>query len=128
MKHTISNADSFSPKEKIDTTQMNQFLENNKEYVFELITLVKHLQEYDLLSFANKSIAKHANRLQGISSKNMDQLINGLKKGMEEGSANLDTGKDINAFQLMKYLKDPDINRAVNYLVHFLRGMGRTLE
>jgi len=60
--------------------------------------------------------------------KKLEQLINGIKKGMEEGANNRDTAKDINAFQLMKYMKDPDINRAINYLVHFLKGMGRTLE
>jgi len=128
MKHTISNTNSFPHREKNYNEEMGQFLVNNKEHVFELISLVKHLQEYNLLTFANESIAKHSNRLQGINGKTMDQLINGIKRGIEEGSSNMDTGKDINAFQLMKYLKDPDINRAVNYLVHFLRGMGKSLN
>ncbi|KQL53999.1 hypothetical protein AN964_11135 [Heyndrickxia shackletonii] len=128
MKHSISKADSFPLREKDYPADIQPFLENNKEHIYELVTLVKHLEEYNLLSIVNESITKYSNRLNGINSKDMDQLIFGIKKGIEEGSANIDTGKDINAFQLMKYLKDPDINRAINFLVHFLRGMGRTLE
>lgn len=128
MKHTTSSADSLSIGKKLNTTDIHQFLENNKEHVYELINLVKHLQEYNLLSLVNDSMMKHSNRLSGINSKDINQLINGIKKGIEEGSVNIDTGKDINAFQLMKYLKDPDINRAINFLVHFLRGMGSAIE
>ncbi|MBB2478835.1 DUF1641 domain-containing protein [Bacillus sp. APMAM] len=128
MKHSISKADSFPLREKDYPADIQPFLENNKEHIYELVTLVKQLEAYNLLSIVNESITKYSNRLIGINSKDMDQLIFGIKKGIEEGSANIDTGKDINAFQLMKYLKDPDINRAINFLVHFLRGMGRTLE
>ncbi|MBS4172991.1 DUF1641 domain-containing protein [Bacillus sp. FJAT-49736] len=128
MKQTIGNSNPIPIEEKNLTDDFQLFLENNKENVYELMNLVKQLQEYNLLTLVNHSMTKHSNRLTELNRKDIHQLINGIKKGIEEGSANIDTRKDINAFQLMKYIKDPDINRAVNFLVHFLRGMGRSMK
>jgi len=35
MKHSISNSDLFANSKKKDTEEMNQFLEKNKEHVFD---------------------------------------------------------------------------------------------
>jgi uncharacterized protein YjgD (DUF1641 family) len=142
MTDSISKVNSLPIKEykSHQLTEMNQLLLDNRDHLYELINLAKKLQELKLLTKMNEtlssqnewlhSILNHMNHGHSGSSMNSDyikQLMTGVKKGLEEGAINLDSGKDINAFQLMKLLKDPDINRALNFLLHFFKGMGKSL-
>jgi uncharacterized protein YjgD (DUF1641 family) len=47
---------------------------------------------------------------------------------MNEGNEYVKTGKKVSALALIKALNDPDVNRAIGFGLHFLKGMGKALE
>ena len=59
-----------------------------------------------------------------VTARLLDSVIGGVKSGEDF----VDSDKKISAFDLVKSLKDPDINRAVGFGLHFLKGMGKELK
>lgn len=55
-------------------------------------------------------------------------VISGTMAGLEEGHDFAQTETKIKLFDVMKMLNDPDINRAVGFGIHFLKGMGKHLN
>ena len=47
---------------------------------------------------------------------------------MEEGNQHLQSNKKVGILDLMKVLKEFDINRAIGFGLHFLKGMGKGLK
>ncbi|RNB84576.1 DUF1641 domain-containing protein [Brevibacillus fluminis] len=58
------------------------------------------------------------------SKKMVHSLANGVKKAQE----GLEANQTVSLFDLMKVLKDPDINRAIGFGLNFLKGMGEGLK
>ncbi|AIW85940.1 hypothetical protein bwei_3324 [Bacillus mycoides] len=56
------------------------------------------------------------------------KLIGSVLTGMDEGNQHLQSNKKVGILDLMKVLKDPDINRAIGFGLHFLKGMGKGLK
>ncbi|MBG9916134.1 DUF1641 domain-containing protein [Bacillus sonorensis] len=56
------------------------------------------------------------------------KLIASLMAGAEQGQSFLKEDQKITIFQLLKAINDPDINRAVGFGLHFLKGMGKALK
>ncbi|WP_100331118.1 DUF1641 domain-containing protein [Bacillus xiapuensis] len=56
------------------------------------------------------------------------KLVNSLNSGMEEANQQVNNNEKISMFDLMKILKDPDVNRAVKFGVHFMKGLGKGLK
>lgn len=56
------------------------------------------------------------------------KLLNSALSGIDEGSKFIETDKKIGVMNLVKVLNDPDINRAIGFGVHFLKGMGKELK
>lgn len=56
------------------------------------------------------------------------RLLDSVVAGVKSGEDFVDSDKKIGAFDLVKSLKDPDINRAVGFGLHFLKGMGKELK
>ncbi|MGE7603286.1 DUF1641 domain-containing protein [Peribacillus sp. NPDC097675] len=56
------------------------------------------------------------------------KLLTSALAGMDEGSKFIETDKKIGVMSLVKVLNDPDINRAIGFGVHFLKGMGKELK
>lgn len=56
------------------------------------------------------------------------KLLNSALAGIDEGNKFLHADKKIGVLELMKTLNDPDINRAIGFGVHFLKGMGKELK
>ena len=56
------------------------------------------------------------------------KFVNSAIKGMNEANDYLQTDHEIQVFDLLKSLKDPDINRALGFGIHFLKGMGKELK
>jgi uncharacterized protein YjgD (DUF1641 family) len=54
------------------------------------------------------------------------KLMTGVVNGLKEAKEN--QGKKVGVFDLMKALKDPDLNRAVGFGVNFLKGLGKGLK
>lgn len=56
------------------------------------------------------------------------KLVSSMAAGMNEGTDFVQSNKKVKMFDLMKALNDPDINRAMGFGIHFLKGMGKSLK
>jgi uncharacterized protein YjgD (DUF1641 family) len=56
------------------------------------------------------------------------KLADSVAAGMDEGSKHLQSNKKIGLFDLVKALNDPDINRAIGFSFHFMKGLGKGLK
>lgn len=56
------------------------------------------------------------------------KLTESVKSGLNEAELYEGNNQSISVFDLMKSLKDPDINRSIKYGLHFLKGMGKGLD
>lgn len=56
------------------------------------------------------------------------KLVSSVAAGIEEGNKYVESHKKIGVLDLMKVLNDPDINRAIGFGIHFLKGMGKGLK
>jgi uncharacterized protein YjgD (DUF1641 family) len=56
------------------------------------------------------------------------KLIRSLGTGLTEATQHSEADQRIKVLDLLKLLNDPDINRAIGFLIHFLKGMGTALK
>lgn len=56
------------------------------------------------------------------------KLMASVKKGLDEAELQNGNSEKIGVMALMKSLNDPDINRAIKFGLHFLKGMGKGLN
>ncbi|WPK12184.1 DUF1641 domain-containing protein [Lysinibacillus louembei] len=133
---------------------LKQLVANNEDAVKQIFTILTELNDIGALEAASKLIeAKEEvahialgqltrkpitnimNNLMGVAGalSDMDpsttaKLIDALNSGLDEGNKAVEADEKIGVLQLMKQLKDPDVNRAVNFGVHFLKGLGKGLK
>lgn len=127
---------------------------DNEEALNKILDIVKELSDIGVLEAthsmlqAKEKIAKIAleqvsrepvtnllNTIMGATGammsadpKETTKLIKSAMIGMGEGHQFLKEDKKIRVFDLMKSLKDPDINRAIGFGIHFLKGIGKELK
>lgn len=132
---------------------LTTLLTDNEEALNKIISLVGELNNIGVLEAANamlqakEKIAKVAlgqltrepitnliNHLMGaagalttLDPELTQKLASGVSSGMEEGAKHLESDKKIGMFDLLKVLNDPDINRAIGFGLHFLKGLGKEL-
>nr|WP_195891648.1 DUF1641 domain-containing protein [Bacillus ndiopicus] len=133
---------------------LKRLVTDNEEAVTQIFTILTELNDIGALEAASKLIeAKEEiahitlgqltrkpvtniiNNLMGVAGalSDMDpatttKLIDALNSGIDEANKAVETDEKIGVLQLMKQLKDPDVNRAVNFGVHFLKGLGKGLK
>lgn len=56
------------------------------------------------------------------------KVAGSVAAGMDEGNKYLQSNKKTSLFDLVKALNDPDINRAVGFGIHFMKGLGKGLK
>ena len=56
------------------------------------------------------------------------KLAASIKDGLEEAELHRESTQKVGIVSLMKAINDPDINRAIKFGLHFLKGMGKGLE
>jgi uncharacterized protein YjgD (DUF1641 family) len=133
---------------------LKELLANNEEALNQMFNIVGELNDIGMLEAANsmlkakEPIAKIV--LGQVTREPVTNLINNMmgaagalteldpaltKKfigsvliGMDEGNQHLQSNKKVGILDLMKVLKDPDINRAIGFGLHFLKGMGKGLK
>src|SRR4051812_41199209 len=131
--------------------KLTTLLANNDEALDKVLTIMGELNHIGVLEAANsmlqakEEIAKIAlgqvtrepvtnliNTLMGAAGALMKadpvlttKLVNSAMNGMNEANNYLQTDHEIRFFDLLKSLKDPDINRALGFGIHFLKGMGK---
>src|SRR5699024_7880453 len=127
---------------------------NNVESVSKVLDIMEELNDIGALEsvvailLAKEDIAKIT--LDQVSKKPVTNLLNTnigatssviatdpekVKKlfisamtGINEGHDFVQKDKKVKMFDLMKMLNDPDINRAIGFGIHFLKGMGKQLN
>ncbi|PZE21882.1 DUF1641 domain-containing protein [Paenibacillus xerothermodurans] len=57
-----------------------------------------------------------------------NRLLSGVSTGVDEGNKHLQSNKKISVLDLVKVLNDPDINRAIGFGIHFMKGLGKGLK
>ncbi|WP_338754402.1 DUF1641 domain-containing protein [Bacillus sp. FJAT-52991] len=133
---------------------LKTLLSENEEALNQIFSIVSELNNTGALEAATKllqakeevaSIALHQvsrepvtnliNHFMGIAGvlSAMDpemtkKLVNSLNAGMDETKKLVNSEEKVGIFDLMKVLKDPDVNRAVNFGIHFLKGIGKGLK
>lgn len=108
-----------------DLKDMETTYIENKDSFLELVHLIELLKDRNILPLMNSLLSKQENR---INSDHLETLKKGITKGFEEAATSVNTGKDLTTFQMMKLLKDPDINRAVSFFASFLKGLGKNIK
>ncbi|PGZ96891.1 hypothetical protein COE51_16060 [Bacillus pseudomycoides] len=129
-------------------------LANNEEALNQMFNIVGELNDIGMLEAANsmlkakEPIAKivlgqvtrepvtnlinnmmgAAGALTELDPELTKRLVSSVLTGMDEGNQHLQSNKKVGILDLMKVLKDPDINRAIGFGLHFLKGMGKGLK
>ncbi|MFD0771157.1 DUF1641 domain-containing protein [Bacillus sp. CGMCC 1.60114] len=129
-------------------------LANNEEALNQMFNIVGELNDIGMLEAANsmlkakEPIAKivlgqvtrepvtnlinnmmgAAGALTELNPELTKKLVSSVLTGMDEGNEHLQSNKKVGILDLMKVLKDPDINRAIGFGLHFLKGMGKGLK
>lgn len=63
-----------------------------------------------------------------LDSKKMEHLFESVEQGVNHATESINSDTQTSIWDLMKVLKDPDINRAVTMVLGFLKGMGSHLN
>ncbi|PEB42102.1 DUF1641 domain-containing protein [Bacillus pseudomycoides] len=132
---------------------LKELLANNEEALNQMFNIVGELNDIGMLEAANsmlkakEPIAKivlgqvtrepvtnlinnmlgAAGALTELNPELTKKLVGSVLTGMDEGNQHLQSNKKVGILDLMKVLKDPDINRAIGFGLHFLKGMGKGL-
>jgi len=139
-------------EQKLDN--LKQLLSENEETVNQVFTIMAELNDIGALEAASKlleakeevahialgqvtrkPVTNIINNLMGAAGalSNLDpetttKLINSLNTGIDEANKAVDADEKVSVFKLAKMLNDPDVNRAMNFGIHFLKGLGKGLK
>ncbi|MFJ3386403.1 MULTISPECIES: DUF1641 domain-containing protein [unclassified Lysinibacillus] len=133
---------------------LKQLLSENEEMVNQVFTIMAELNDIGALEAATKlleakedvahialgqltrkPVTNIINNLMGVAGaltelnpETTTKLIEGLNTGLDEANKAVESDEKVSAFKLFKMLNDPDVNRAVNFGAHFLKGLGKGLK
>ncbi|PET96048.1 hypothetical protein CN527_22910 [Bacillus cereus] len=133
---------------------LKELLANNEDALNQMFNIVGELNDIGMLEAANsmlkakEPIAKivlgqvtrepvtnlinnmmgAAGALTELDPELTKKLVGSVLTGMDGGNQHLQSNKKVGILDLMKVLKDPDINRAIGFGLHFLKGMGKGLK
>ncbi|MDI7741739.1 DUF1641 domain-containing protein [Lysinibacillus fusiformis] len=139
-------------EQKLDN--LKQLLSENEETVNQVFTIMAELNDIGALEAASKLLeAKEevahialgqvtrkpvttiinnlmgaAGALSNLEPETTTKLINSLNTGLDEANKAVDADEKVSVFKLAKMLNDPDVNRAMNFGIHFLKGLGKGLK
>ncbi|KAF0819860.1 putative protein YrhD [Bacillus sp. ZZV12-4809] len=154
MAKAISNIKRFEltheDQRKKDLEEVENALINNKEPILELLTAVGHMHDRGVISLLNglfgqgdkvlnvlvkaldkpeatntiKNLLLMVGTLGTINVQQLEPLLLKVNSGIARVADYKDTDEKTSYFDLVKALKDPEVNRAVTLLLTFLKGMG----
>ncbi|EJR03846.1 DUF1641 domain-containing protein [Bacillus cereus] len=133
---------------------LKELLANNEDALNQMFNIVGELNDIGMLEAANsmlkakepivkivlgqvtrEPVTNLINNMMGVAGALTElnpeltkKLVGSLLTGMDEGNQHLQSNKKVGILDLMKVLKDPDINRAIGFGLHFLKGMGKGLK
>lgn len=105
------------------------------EAATKLLEAKEEVAHIALEQLTRKPVTNIINNLMGVAGaltelnpETTTKLIEGLNAGVDEANKALESDEKVSAFKLVKMLNDPDVNRALNFGVHFLKGLGKGLK
>lgn len=105
------------------------------EAAMKLLEAKEEVAHIALGQLTRKPVTNMINNLMGVAGaltelkpETTAKLIEGLNSGVEEANKALESDNKVSTFKLVKMLNDPDVNRALNFGVHFLKGLGKGLK
>ena len=133
---------------------LKDLLSENEQALQQIISIVSDLNDIGALEAVNKMLqAKEeiahialgqisrkpvtniinqlmsvAGLLSAMDPEMTKKLIGILNTGLDEANAATANEEKVTLFSLMKVIKDPDVNRALNFGIHFLKGLGKGLK
>ncbi|MGE7951991.1 DUF1641 domain-containing protein [Lysinibacillus xylanilyticus] len=139
-------------EEKLDN--LKQLLSENEEMVNQVFSIMAELNDIGALEAATKlleakedvahialgqltrkPVTNIINNLMGaagalteLNPETTTKLMESLNSGLDEANKAVEADEKVSTFKLLKMLKDPDVNRAMNFGVHFLKGLGKGLK
>lgn len=139
-------------EEKLEN--LKDLLSENEDMINQVFTIMADLNDIGALEAATKLLAAKEdvahialgqltrkpvtnmiNNLMGaagalaeIEPETTTKLINSLTTGLDEANKAIETDTKISPFKLLKLLNDPDVNRSLNFGIHFLKGLGKGLK
>jgi uncharacterized protein YjgD (DUF1641 family) len=154
MAKAINNIKRFEltpeDKRRKDLEEVENALIENKEPILELLTAVGHMHDRGVLSLLNglfgqgdkvlnvlvkaldkpeatntiKNLLLMVGTLGTINVQQLEPLLLKLNSGIARVAEYKETDEKTSYFDLVRALKDPEVNRAVTLLITFLKGMG----
>ncbi|WP_409300992.1 DUF1641 domain-containing protein [Peribacillus sp. SCS-155] len=141
-------------KRKKDLLEVEAALLDNKEAILESLQIMKHMQERGVLSLLSglfgqgdkvmdilvkaadkpeatnmlKNLLLMGGLLGTLNVRQLEPFILKLNSGIARVSEHKDQDEKVGYFDLVRSLKDPEINNALSFLLTFLRGMGQETE
>lgn len=138
-------------KREQDLKEIEASLANHKEAVLEAIDLLGNLHDRGILSLLNGLFSQGDEVLrimvQEVNQPNNSRVLGNLlgltgilgsididrlkiltekaNNGLKEATETDAVEEPGNVFELLKVLKDPEVNRSIGMLVQFLKGMGK---
>jgi len=117
-------------EEKIHSFQ--KLITENEEALKQLMTIIKELHEKDLLEatlvmLQAKEEITESNQNQ-LNHEQTTKLVHSLAAGLTEANQHMKENSKVKIFDLLQVLDDPDVNRAIRYLIYFLKGLGKGLK
>lgn len=158
MAHPITTIQKHIPtKEELNQQKLEDLkllLADNEDSLNKIMNLISELNETGVLEAANSmlqskekiaeialgqinrepvtniinNIMGAAGALSSVDPELTTKLVNSITKGIDQGNKHLEKDEKIGVLDLMKVLKDPDVNRAVGFGINFLKGMGKGLK
>ncbi|MGG0286343.1 DUF1641 domain-containing protein [Peribacillus butanolivorans] len=146
----------FTEKEKQDQTleKVLQDLSENADGIKETIKLLQELHESGILGAINNLVeAKEivakiavgqllrppvtnavnnameaAGVLTELNPEMTKKLVGGLSKGLQKAEEGFQLNKKVSVFDLVKLMRDPDVNRVMRFSLDLLKGLGEGLK
>ncbi|GLB59490.1 DUF1641 domain-containing protein [Cytobacillus sp. NCCP-133] len=141
---------SAEDKRKKDLEEVENALIDNKESILELLSIVNHMHDRGVLNLLNglfgqgdkvmnvlvkavdkpeatntiKNLLLMVGTLGTINVQQLEPLLLKLNSGIARVAEYKETEDRTSYFDLVRVLKDPEVNRAVTLLITFLKGMG----
>jgi uncharacterized protein YjgD (DUF1641 family) len=54
--------------------------------------------------------------------------MGGLSKGLQKAEEGFQSNKKVGVFELVKLIRDPDVNRVIKFSLNLLKGLGEGLK
>lgn len=137
-------------KRKMDLDEVENALLENKEAILQSLDVIKHMHDRGVLSLVNgllsegdkvlnvlvraadkpeatntlKNLLLMVGVLGTINVQQLEPLLLKLNSGIARVAEYKDDTDKLGYFDIVRSLKDPEINRALSLLFEFLKGMG----